>query len=262
MKAPLVFLQATMLSGMMAASPLSTLAQGSLDEAEQEVLGSFFSPASGFQPRTTNYVVKEMTSSGRVREAAGRLRDEAIQMQFDGPLREAVDDLVRKSKTDLKVNVPTNQTARVTILSGKELGAILSDTEPTGRLGWSRFFQRFPGAGGFTVVSRIGIDIKRTVAILDVIERANGGGGTRLYVLRRRGNAWFSTGESVLVWENRYSSAEPQVPRCGPALDQSLQVIGAAPLVFKRVGDSLLPGFVAAQSSAPVPELRRWATRI
>jgi hypothetical protein len=39
--------------------------------------------------------------------------------------------------------------------------------------------------------------------------------------------------------------------------NKSLQATAAAPSVFKRVRDSLLPGFVMAQSPAAVPELKR-----
>jgi hypothetical protein len=39
--------------------------------------------------------------------------------------------------------------------------------------------------------------------------------------------------------------------------NNSLQATGAAPSVLDGMGDSLLPGFVVASFSAPVPELGR-----
>jgi hypothetical protein len=39
--------------------------------------------------------------------------------------------------------------------------------------------------------------------------------------------------------------------------NQALQATAAAPFGFGTVRDSLLPGFVGAQSPAAVPELRR-----
>jgi len=46
-------------------------------------------------------------------------------------------------------------------------------------------------------------------------------------------------------------------PKTGWFANKSLQATGAAPSVLDGVGDSLLPGFVAASFPAPVPELGR-----
>jgi hypothetical protein len=185
MKGTIALLRAATLSLAMAAHAAPTPAPTNLDSGEQEVLAAFLSPSSGFQTGTTNFVVMETTSSDRVRQAASRLREEVIPPRFDAPLREAVEDLVRKAKADVRVRVPTNQTAHVTIISQAEL------------------FHKFPGAKGSTRISRIGIDSKQTVAIVDVTESGNGG-GTRFYVLRRQDKVWRTTGESVLGFENRY----------------------------------------------------------
>ena len=136
------------------------------------------------------------------------MREAVSGPEFDAPLREAVEDLIRKSKVDVKVTVPTNLTAHVTILSETERDAILL-AGPPNRFQWSTFFYKFPGARGTTWISRIGLDSKRTVAILDVTASANGGGGTRFYVLRRQDKGWRVTGESVLGFENRYGLAKP-----------------------------------------------------
>ncbi len=43
--------------------------------------------------------------------------------------------------------------------------------------------------------------------------------------------------------------------------NKALQATGAAPSVIWLRGDSLLPGFVGAQSPAAVPELHRWGSQ-
>jgi len=190
---------------------LSTGAQPhtGISESEQEILAAFLSSTSGFQSGTTNYVVMEMTSSRRVREAAQRLREQASRMGFDAPLRQAVDDLVRKGAIDLRVQVARIGQDQITILSDTERDAVLVNVDPAHPfIPWQRFFEKFPGAKGITTISRIGIDSKKTTAILDVTESANGGGGTRFYVLRRQGDVWRCTGEPILPMENRYSSIQ------------------------------------------------------
>ena len=178
-----------------------------ISESEQEILAAFLSSASGYQSGTTNYIVMEMTNSDRVRAAAQQLREEANRMAFDAPLRQAVDNLVRKGAIELRVQMPTNRQTQITILSETERAALLVNVDPAHPfMPWQRFFEKFPGAKGITTISRIGIDNKKTTAILDITESANGGGGTRFYVLRRQGNIWRCTGEPILPMENRYSS--------------------------------------------------------
>jgi len=53
------------------------------------------------------------------------------------------------------------------------------------------------------------------------------------------------------------TSNRRQARRAAAGFNQSLQATGAACSVLDGVGDSLLPGFVAASFSAPVPELGR-----
>jgi hypothetical protein len=207
-------------------APGRAWAQAGIEAVEREVLTAFLSSGSGFQPGATNYVVMGTTYSERVRSTATRLREEAKRR--DASVREAIEDLIHKSTTDLPVKTLTNQAAQVTVLSEEEFGSIVHGLGPAS---WAAFFQKFPGAGGTIRISRIGTDASKTVAILDVIESAHGIGRTRFCLLRRDGQAWRLASERILGMEDRYGMTEPALP-IGPRLNQPVERMAAGGSVW------------------------------
>lgn len=177
-----------------AAAPTLTL-------AEQEVIEALLSQEIGTKI-SKKHVITEYTSTRMLQPDKGvlqlanaydtfanSLREQA--KDGDNAFREALDDFLKKNKTDVQIVFPTNAPKSVELVSDVTVNGIFSAKRNAKPNGWDVFYRRFPDSGGLITISRAGIDSKGTVAIIYLGEQSHYlAGSGRIWVLRREGGKW------------------------------------------------------------------------
>ncbi len=188
-------------------------AQNRLTEPEQRVLSAFMLAQPGA-------VYLDTTDSGAPRRKASRLREQS--QEFDAGLREAVSDLLQKSRAEALVTFPTNEASR------------LSPKTPATTNGPTVFR-----------VSRIGVDKAMTTALLYASQGRNGWGHARFYVLRNQAGVWRITDERILPMEDIYGSSSYE-QRSTPPLNQRIEPMTSSASVSVLHSDASGPLLVTA----------------
>lgn len=173
-----------------AASPTLTL-------AEQEVVGLVLQ-REGPSATSGTTVMLDMASVSEIRheqsheEFAKRLRSWGFgEKERPSEIQQALEDFLAKNRTDTQIVFPTNASA-VRLVPETVVDEIFRTN------GWRAFYQQFPGSGGYAVVSRVGFDSKKTVAMVYLgVHRGSLSGRGRIYILRREHDQWTITYESI-----------------------------------------------------------------
>jgi hypothetical protein len=172
-------------------------ASPTLSAAEQEVIEVLLrhegpSGASGIK------VLQEMASVSEIRressheDFARRLRLWGLGEESRPPkVQQSLEDFLTKNRTDTQIVFPTNATP-VQLVPASLVEEILRTN------GWSGFYRRFPGSGGYAVISRVGFDSKNTIAMVYLgVHHGPLSGRGRIYVLSRENGKWTVTHENI-----------------------------------------------------------------